>query len=133
MIYLDSNIFIYAALNIAPEAENCLRIMDKIVRGDVEVGTSVLTWDEIFQSIKKKLGSDYARISGQRFLNLVNLNFFDADLEVLSVAQKLTEKYNLGPRDAIHAATAVVNGCKEIITDDSDFDKIKELKRIKIK
>lgn len=131
MIYLDSNIFIYAALNMKPAAENCLKIMDKIAKNEIDACTSVLTWDEFFQSVKKNLGSDYAKISGQRFLNIVNLKLLDADLNVISTAQKLTEKYNLGPRDAIHAATAIVNKCDSIITDDSDFDKIKEIKRVK--
>jgi len=128
MIYLDSNIFIYAALNMEPVAENCLKIMDKIAKNEIEACTSTLTWDELFQSIKKKLGSSYAKQSGQRFLNIVNLKLLDADLNVISTAQKLTEKYNLGPRDAIHAATAIVNKCDSIITDDSDFNKIKEIK-----
>jgi len=131
MIYLDSNIFIYAALNMKPVSENCLKIMDKIAKNEIDACTSILTWDEFFQSIKKNLGSDYAKIAGQRFLNIVNLKLLDADLNVVSTAQKLTEKYNLGPRDAIHAATAIVNKCDSIITDDSDFNKIKEIKTIK--
>jgi len=34
--------------------------------------------------------------------------------------------------NAIHAATAILNGEREIITDDADFDKVKELRRISL-
>lgn len=114
-----------------PAADNCLKIMGKIAKNEIDACTSVLTWDEFFQFVKKSLGSDYAKLSGQRFLNIINLKFLDSDFKVVSTAQRLTEKYNLSPRDAIHAASAILNGCKEIVSDDPDFDKIKEIKRIK--
>ena len=56
--------------------------------------------------------------------------FIGANKSILFKAQQLIEEYNLKPRDAIHAATALVNGINEIISDDSDFDKIKEIRRI---
>ena len=34
------------------------------------------------------------------------------------------------PKDAIHSACAIKNGIKEIISDDPDFDTLKEAKRI---
>jgi predicted nucleic acid-binding protein len=133
MIYVDTNVFVYAALNLKDISGDCLRIMDKIANNEIDVCTSVLTWDEFYYSVKKSLGADYAKSAGQRFLDLVNLEFLNANFDVVSLAQKLIERYNLGPRNAIHAATAITNGCKEIVSDDSDFDKVKELKRIKIK
>ena len=39
---------------------------------------------------------------------------------------------NLKPRDAIHLATAKSMKCKAIISDDSDFEKIEGIKRIKL-
>ena len=132
MIYLDSNIFIYAALNMKPAADNCIKMLEKAVKNEIEVCTSVLTWDEFFHSIKKNLGASYAAIESERLLKFLNLKFIDADIEVVSLAQRLTTKYNLGPRDAIHAASAILNRCKEIMSDDPDFDKIKEIKRIKL-
>ena len=50
---------------------------------------------------------------------------------MLIKAQKLIKFYNIKPRDALHAATALLQGSNEIISDDIDFDKIKEIKRLK--
>ena len=116
-----------------PAADNCIKIMNEIANKKINACTSVLTWDEFFQAIKKNLGSDYASLESERLLKFLNLTFLNADMKVIALAQKLAAKYNLGPRDAIHAATAIVHECKEIISDDADFDKIKELKRIKVK
>ncbi len=45
-------------------------------------------------------------------------------------AQKLVEKYKIKPRDAIHSATSLSLNINEIISEDSDFDKVEELKRL---
>ena len=47
--------------------------------------------------------------------------------------EEIIEKYNLKPRDAIHVASALTNNIKEIVSDDPDFDKVKEIKRKKLK
>ncbi|HEY3128917.1 MAG TPA: PIN domain-containing protein [Acidobacteriota bacterium] len=41
--------------------------------------------------------------------------------------------HHLKPRDAIHAASALSRGIREIVSEDSDFDAIKELQRKSIR
>lgn len=132
MIYLDANVFIYATLHMKQQAEGCVKILTDLVNGRIDACTSVLTWDEYFNSIRKNLGSAYAISESEKFINFLNLKFIDTNINTIVFAQQLIKKYNLRPRDAIHAATAIVNGCKEIASDDSDFDKVKELKRVKV-
>jgi predicted nucleic acid-binding protein len=69
---------------------------------------------------------------GKFFLEFPNLKILKIDSEVIKEAQKLVETYKLKPRDAIHAACAIKNNIKEIISDDPDFGKVKEIKRIKL-
>lgn len=132
MIYLDTNIFIHSIIGDDLKSRSCLNVLAKVFAGNTLAGTSVLTWDEFFYVLKKEMGREKALEESKSFLSIPNLLFLDTTEEVISRAQLLSEKYILDPRDAIHAATAIVNGCKEIISDDSDFDKIKELKRIKV-
>jgi len=58
------------------------------------------------------------------------MEFVNVDETVLTQAQRLMEKYKLGPRDAIHIACALVRKTRCIISDDEDFDKIKEITRV---
>ena len=58
-----------------------------------------------------------------------NLKFLSVD-SVVNIAQRLVEKYDVGPRDAIHVACAIKNGERKIISDDRALDRIKEIERI---
>ena len=130
--YLDANIFINAILYNDNKAIKCKEIISKIVKNETEGVTSVLTWDEVVYVIKKLIGSKKAEDYGNKFLNIPNLRLLNTDKDVIIRAQQLVNLYDINPRDAIHAATALKNNVKEIVSDDSDFDKIKEIKRIKI-
>lgn len=92
--------------------------------------TSVLSWDEIVFVVGKFLGKEIAKREGSKFFKLPNLEFADAKKDVILRAQKIVEKYNLKPRDAIHSATAIHFNINEIISEDEDFDKVDELKRV---
>ena len=89
--------------------------------------------DEIFNKITKLKDKKFALIVSKLFLNLKNLNFINADLEIINYSHSLLEKYDLGPRDAIHLACALSKGINNIISNDKDFDKISEIKRFDIK
>ena len=130
--YLDANIFINAIFYNDNKAIKCKEIISKIVKNEMEGVTSVLTWDEVVYAIKRLIGIKKAEDYGNKFLNIPNLKFLNTDKDVIIQAQQLVTLYGINPRDAIHAATALKNNVREIVSDDSDFDKIKEIKRIKI-
>ena len=134
MICLDSNIFIYPFVNKENNAKVELhkKLFVKIANREILAATSILTWDEFTYTIKKHLGRDNAVSEGKKFLSFPNLIFLKVDDKVIFLAQDLLTKYNLNPRNAIHTATALTNNINEILSDDSDFDQIKEIKRIKL-
>ncbi len=125
--YIDANIFIQA---IVRNENDCIKVLEKIIRKEFIGVTSVLSWDEVTFIVQKFLGKDIAKIEGNQFLKFPNLVFIETKKDIMIKAQKLFEEYNLKPRDAIHAATALYMNINEIISEDKDFDKIKELKRI---
>ena len=53
MIYLDSNIFIYAAVNTQEPGEKARSLLQRIQQGDEKAETSALTFEEVFWAIKK--------------------------------------------------------------------------------
>ena len=132
MIYLDANIFVYPHTGIGKKSSACIALLEKVTKKELEGGTSVLTWNEVQHSLKRELGKEKGIEQSKILLTNPGLTWLKATKESVEKAQEIVEKYNLNPRDAIHAATALLNNIKEIASDDSDFDKVKELKRIKI-
>ncbi len=130
--YIDANIFIYAVNSSSVNFQQCKDFLMKIAKGEIEAATSFLAWDEFFWATKRNLGLELAKMESSKFLDMPNLKFIVADEAIIRTAQKLTESAGLDPRDAIHAASAISRGIKQIVSDDPDFDAVKELKRIQV-
>jgi hypothetical protein len=134
MVYVDANVFLYRVIH-AEEVEKARlskKILLRIARGEMDACTASLTWDELVWVVKKLRGIKVARVEGGRLLRFPNLKILSVD-GVLSEAQRIIEAYDVGPRDAIHAACALKNRIKEIISDDEDFDRIEEITRIPLR
>jgi uncharacterized protein len=124
--YIDANVFVQGILR---EDKRYKEVILKAANNEFIGVTSVLSWDEIVYIVKKFLGKEIANREGKKFFSLPNIIFADAKKDIVMKAQELVEKYGLNPRDAIHAATAISYDINEIISEDEDFDCIKELKR----
>lgn len=135
MIYLDSNVFIYPIIadeKTEMKSSSAKKILLEVSEGKLAAATCTLTWDELTWIVGKFLGSKMAIDEGNRFLDFPNLTLLSVDENVIKEAQRISQKYKLRPRDAIHVASALENGIKEIISDDSDLDVVKEITRIRL-
>jgi predicted nucleic acid-binding protein len=128
MLYLDANVFIYAAINTEELGKKARSLLQKIQRGGEQAATSALTFDEVFWSIKKRK-PELAIETCQALLNLPNLEIIPFDRELALLALRIINECSLAPRDAIHAATAVAEKAEAVVSTDPHFDKIKALKR----
>jgi len=128
VFYLDANVFIYAAINTKEFGEKSRSLLQRIQQGEEKAETSALTFDEVFWAIKKH-NLELAFEACEAMLNFPNLEIISADREVVSSALRLIREYHLAPRDAIHAATALMEKAETLVSTDSHFDRIKELKR----
>ena len=131
VLYLDANIFIYAAINTEELGEKTSSLLEKIQRGEEKAETSALTFDEIYWVIKKH-NLELALTASEALLNFPNLEIVPPDKEVMRSALQIIKEYHLAPRNAIHAATAIAEKADFIVSTDTHFDRIKELKRKKI-
>jgi len=132
-VYIDSNIFLYPVLydeEFHVKVKNARKVLIDVSEGRLRAATSSLTWDEVIWVIRKIYNAKLAMEKGRQFLNFPNLNILKIDVKVLFVAQNLVEKYSLKPRDAIHVASALSNNIKTIISDDKDFDRVEEIRRV---
>jgi len=128
MLYLDSNIFIYAAISNTEQGKKARALLQIIQQGQEKAATSALTFDEVFWVIKKR-NAEAAFEACNALLNFPNLEIIPADREIALSALGIIKEYNVAPRDAIHAATALSEKADAIVSTDPHFDKIKELKR----
>ena len=131
MLYLDANIFIYAAINTEKLGEQAEALLQRVQNGEERAKTSALTFDEVFWAVRKhdlKLAFEIC----DALLNFPNLEIIPADRELAVLALQLIRKHNLPPRDALHAATAMAEKVDYIASTDAHFDRIKELKRKKL-
>jgi len=128
--YIDANVFIFATLGDDIRAVKAKEILKKVVLGEIRAITSSLTIDEVVWNISKQTKDRNLAIEqGLRILQFDNLDAVSVDAKIIQSALGLMEKYNLlKPRDAIHLAVALAHDVSVIVTDDSDFDAIKEIK-----
>jgi len=133
MPYLDSNVFIYPVIyetGSEPKAKRAKEILLSVESGELAAYTSTLTWDEVVWVISRTMGRSEGTSQGKKLLGFPNLTFIAADGIILGRAQRLIEKQKINPRDAIHVASALEKKILEIVSDDSELDMIKEIRRI---
>lgn len=124
MIYLDSNVFICAALYDDEMGKRARTILKEIRSGRFEGCTSTLTFDEVYWIVKKEKGKESALRVVKAMLRMRNLRFLPVDKGVLWRTYELLDGNDLGPRDGIHLACALISGSETMISEDSDFDKV---------
>jgi predicted nucleic acid-binding protein len=130
--YVDANVFLYPALyptETQLKAREAKEILLKIESGEIRAATSTLTWDEVVWVTTRLLGRNDGVAQGQKLLGFPNLGFISVDEGVIAQAQSLMDRCKISPRDSIHVASALGRKTKTILSDDEDFDQIKEIKR----
>jgi uncharacterized protein len=138
-IFLDANLLIY--LNTYDE-------MGKSAQGDPkdplevfyvellkeDLYTDVLALDEtIYLSLSKfrvpySLSFEFLRTSILPYSSVISIEGSD-----ISEMEKYLSKYKLKPSDAIHLAVMEKEGVTNIASEDAEFDKVHEVRRIWLK
>ncbi len=131
--YIDANVFLYPVLYEGmPQVDIARKILLSIENKEIIAYTSTLTWDEVSYVSGKFLGKTDSIEIGRKFLNFPNLRFVATDERIMRRSQKMREQYSLKPRDSIHLSSAIERNVKKFISDDSDFDDIKEIERVEL-
>lgn len=129
MKYFDSNFFIYATIDRGKKGEWARNLLREIESGKESAVTSALTYDEFFWKVNREKGFKAALTATEALLEMPNLRFLEFDDEVIWKSFELIKNLKLDPRDSIHAACALLHGIFTIVTEDKDFDRIKEINR----
>ncbi|TDA70007.1 MAG: PIN domain-containing protein [Clostridia bacterium] len=135
--FIDTNIIMYARGKEHPYRESCSLILLKIADGSFQdvYGTPVVD-TEVFQEILYRYGMEQrwtVALSVCRDLMAIGVELLPVGMKEIEALLDITEKYagqRISPRDLVHAAVMAANGIGNIITADTHFDLIGEIRRI---
>lgn len=130
MIFVDTNVLMYAAGGEHPLQRPCRLVVDAIGARSIEATTSV----EVIQEILHRYLA-IGRAAGGLALAEETLDLFAPVLPLTHALMRrvpdLARRYpGLAARDALHLATCIHEGIAEIVSTDRGFDAVSEVRRI---
>ena len=130
VLFIDANLIMYSIGRPHPLREPCKKFLEKIKSREILGVTNTEVLQEIlyrFFSIERRT---LAEIAYQSMIELCTDIFPVRVVDTDKALQILKRVTGITSRDAVHAATMIHNGIKEIISTDPHFDLIQEIKRI---
>jgi len=123
--YIDTNIFIYVAINNPDYFKQCRKVLEDLVNGDYEGYGSELVVFELFGSLSK-INPIAAYEAVTYYLDLP-IKILKTDRSVFQIAREISKESQTS-YDAIHAALMMKNNINTIITEDlNDWLRIKKI------
>ncbi|HEX7222590.1 MAG TPA: type II toxin-antitoxin system VapC family toxin [Candidatus Limnocylindrales bacterium] len=129
-LFIDTNILMYAAGGEHPLRDPCRAIVDAIGARSLAAATSVEVLQEILHRyVAINRASDGVALAEQ------TMDLFAPVMPITHALMRripdLARRYPaLSARDLIHVATCVHEGMTEIVSADSGFDGVREIRRI---
>ena len=128
-MYIDSNIFIFAATDAGKKGKNCRKIIEKIDKKEIFCSSSYLVIDEVIWILKKKFNKKFA-IKLIKEISSLPIKWIDVNKSVVVKMIDIIEKTKLDPRDAVHLASMKENGISTILSEDNDFNQISGINKL---
>jgi predicted nucleic acid-binding protein len=129
-VYLDANVFVYAAGTPHPLKEPCVAILRRVESGDLLATTSVETLQELLHLYQRRGLASAGATLVRRVMALLPA-ILPVDAADLAEAADLGEEHPALPaRDWVHAAVARRHGITTIVSADQHFDRIEGLERV---
>ena len=126
-VYVDANAVIYRVERIEPYLTAAAPLWDGLDHGTVEVETSALTLLEVLVKPLRDGNAALVALLRAVLLGTAGLRCLPVSLGVLELAAELRARYGLKTPDAIHAATAQVQGSVLFVTNDAGFRRVPAL------
>lgn len=128
MIFLDTNVFMYAAGKDHPNKDPSIKLLELIAMDEIQVAVNVEVIQEILHRYthigEKSQGLNLAK----HVIGLIDKIYGVEQIDTQE-AIDILEKSNVTSRDAIHAASCKNRGIEEICTYDKHFDELDFLER----
>lgn len=130
-MYVDSNVFIFAAADDGDRGEASRKIIGMIENDEISAASSYLTIDEVLWILQKNIGKEDALSAVKHILSLP-LRWIDVKENVVIQALKVYDEEGTDPRDSFHLSSMKSRGLTNIISNDVDFDDVPWVKRVDV-
>jgi predicted nucleic acid-binding protein len=135
MIYLDTNIFLYAIQQHEKYGNACATILQDVQDKKIKAISSTITLAEMIGALQKindelkKRGNRPIRIE-ESFDAILNYPVTWLDISPILIRKSLDHTNILFGVDCIHRESMELHGIEKIISADRDFDTIPGIRRI---
>jgi predicted nucleic acid-binding protein len=129
MVYLDANVFVFAALATDKLGDASRHILANLRK--IEAKTCCLTLDELAWAVLRRADVSTAAEACRAVLMLKDLEIISVEYGDVWEMTKMMETWKLKPRDGMHLAIMKRLGEESIVSEDEHFDKT-NVKRIAI-
>lgn len=134
MMYLDTNIIIYAIENHPKYGNACKKILLDIESGKLKVCSSILVLVEIINvltKINKVLKKERKELNIKENIDaILSLPIVWLDLNFFIIKKAAEYDYDISGVDYIHIASMELNSVKKIISADEEISKVDFIKRV---
>lgn len=129
-VFVDTNIFLYAAGADHPLKGPCAELLRRAATGALDATTSAEVIQEIHHVFRRRGQLRDGIALGRQVAKLFPEMLPVTRADVLRSGEILFAHPQLSPRDALHAATALNSQITTILTVNTDFDQIRGLVRL---
>lgn len=129
--FLDSTTLIHAIDKSAEYHKECLGIINKAAKGEINAATNLETLEETLFILSKLTSTSTALRVIRDYLKMTKIKKYETKLAIFEHALEIMEITPLKrPKDAINAATMLEHGIQKIISEDKEYDKVGLIQRV---
>lgn len=129
-LFLDTNVFLYAAGGEHPLRDPSRAVLDRWETGSVAATTSSEVVQEILYVLRRRGEHEKGLFLARRVMSLFP-DLLPVTREAMELACEIVEvQPGLPTRDAVHVGTMLHHGITRIVSTDADFDSVAEITRL---
>jgi predicted nucleic acid-binding protein len=129
--FLDSTTLIHAIDKSAEYYKECLNVISKAAKGEINAATSLETLEETLLILSKLTSLSTALRVTHDYLNMTKVKKYEMNLTIFEHALEIMEITQLKrPKDAVNVATMLEHGIQKIASEDKEYDKVSLIQRV---
>ena len=129
--FLDSTTLIHAIDKNAEYQKECLNVISKAAKGEINASTSLETLEETLFILSKLTSPPTALRVTHDYLKMTKIKKYEMKLTIFEHALEIMEITPLKrPKDAINVATMLEQDIPKIVSEDKEYDKVSLIQRV---